>query len=101
MTIEYKYIPIGDGEFEMCDACNSVAPLHASRRPDISPSTINSGLPHEAISSVFCEICVNTVVNNTYTYPRQYPEAKILQTIAAVGNIILDKLTDRRKSTKE
>lgn len=98
MTIEYKYISLGDDEFKECDCCHAVAPLYAFRRPGIPPSTIDSGLPHEATTDVFCEVCSSTIISSTYIYPGQHAEdGHILQTISAVANILLDKLTDRLK----
>lgn len=39
-----------------------------------------------------CELCSSTFAGSSLDYPSQYPEAKTLQTICYVGNVILDAI---------
>ena len=88
MTIEYKYVKTDDS-FEDCNSCGAEAPVFEF--------TQNRNFPRENNKVFLCELCSSTRIGNAHEYPEQFPDHVLMKTIAAVGNIILDKTTDRTK----
>lgn len=86
--IEYKYVKVDPAydDYEDCDSCNQVAPLHTFAANPMSDRKEDKKM---------CELCSSTFVGNALDYPRQYPDAKVMQHICAVGNVMLDKITGR------
>ena len=93
MNIEYKYklFESGSDDVEECACCRQEAPVHAFSCGSASVNAVEQIVHH------YCEICSTTTISNSHQYinSTNTDRAKVLQAIAAVGNIILDKTTDR------
>lgn len=75
------------GELMYCYSCDCEAPLRKFDRCLGKKEDI-----------YLCELCASTHIRNAFLYPDRYRhDCNILKTIAQVGNIILDQVTDRRK----
>lgn len=74
--VEYDLL-FEEDEPVKCDSCRQVAPLA------------------EFDDFHFCELCSSSLVSKTKRYPRQFPEALALQTVAAVGNLVILRLEAR------
>ena len=85
---EKKYDYVYDGELEdveYCDSCGHQAPLAEF-----------GGNPDEE-SRWLCELCACSYVGNATKYPNQYQDPSLYIAIAQIGNIILDRVTERDK----
>ena len=69
-----------------CASCGCDAPLDKFERG------------HPRKGEYICEICANSYVGNATQYPKQYENVVLFQALAQVGNLILDKLTDRKQN---
>lgn len=97
MTYEckYEYHKI-DGEIETCHTCGSMAPTHKFG------GVHREGLPGiTGEDQYLCEFCASTRIGDAVNYPSQYPDHVLFQALAEVANLLLDKLTDRRKGVPE
>lgn len=92
MPIKYEYKFDGDDLIE-CDCCGSKAPVF------LFDNTRNAET-HLRGHHHFCEICASSKAGNSYCYPQQYGDANVLQHVAFVGNLILDKVLNRRPPDK-
>jgi hypothetical protein len=88
MSIEFEYKKTEDQDIETCDSCASEAPLSLFK---------GNGLDNDSDRNL-CELCANSFVGNATRYPKVHDNVPLFQTVAQVGNILLDKLTDRRKA---
>lgn len=76
----------GDEKPEDCDGCHfntSELTLYEDR-----PGIVPKGREKRWL----CALCASTPCGNAATFPNQYPDAKVLQTICYVGNVILAAL---------
>jgi hypothetical protein len=86
---EFKYKM--DGEYIIeCDSCGMEAPI----------SHFNANLPGKKERDL-CELCAGSFIANATEYTQLYDNVALYQSIAMVGNILLDKLTDRRKELEK
>lgn len=87
-VMQFKYMfEEGDKNYPMeCASCGCVAPLTKTKR-----RSSRAKEPEWCL----CEICSGSFVGNASDYHELNRD--ILQTMAQIGNIILDKLTDRTK----
>lgn len=85
--IDFKYMK--EGEYnKVCYSCGWEAPLHFFEEKDEL-----SGRQ----SRYICECCATSFIGNATMYPQQHYNIALFQAIAQIGNLLLDKLTDRRK----
>lgn len=87
--IEYKYIRNEIGDVLECDSCDSIAPL----------AEFNESFPKQKRS--LCELCASSQIGNVTLHPEQYPDSEIFEALAQVGNIILDKITGRKRDIED
>ena len=87
--VEYKYIK-EEGYLTECESCGSVAPL----------ANFPLGFP-ESKDRLLCELCSSSFIGNATRYREQYENVSLYQVIAQVGNVILDKLTNRKEKEDE
>ena len=77
MSDKLKYM--FDGEYIIeCSSCGCEAPVIQSDE------------------RYLCQLCYGSFIGNATQYPRQYENVSLFVSIAQVGNMILDELTDRR-----
>lgn len=76
MTVDYELLYEEEEPVE-CDSCQQGVPLA------------------EFDGLHLCKLCASTLAGNSKRYPKQYPEALVLQTVAAVGNLVLLRLEAR------
>ena len=85
MSRDYKYMK-EDKYLTECASCGSVAPL----------SNFPVGNCNKVEDRYICELCASSFIGNATKYPTQYENVSLYQSIAQVGNVILDILTGRR-----
>lgn len=91
IPIAYEYHQ-NNGDIVCCSTCGSEAP---TRKFEGVHREGVKGISGEA--QYLCEFCASTRIGNAINYPGQYPDHALFQALAEVGNILLDRLTDRRK----
>lgn len=97
MRYTYRFI---EGERERtpheCDSCGCIAPLG-----DFKVNKSDGSM--EQIFIELCEVCSSTYISNITRYNRVYSleEQNITRSLAQVANLLLDKLTGRRKVLNE
>ena len=74
--IEYQLLYCEEEPVE-CDSCQQIVPLA------------------KFDGFHFCELCASSLAGNSRCHPKQYKEAFVLQTVAAVGNLVLLRLEAR------
>jgi hypothetical protein len=78
--------PLDDQEPLECDSCGQPVPVAAFWRGYGGKRTD---------SKYLCELCASSLAGNTVDHPAQYPDAVVMQTVAAVGNLVLQRLEAR------
>jgi hypothetical protein len=87
--INFEYRQDEDGYEIGCASCFHDAPVDMFLR----------GFPQKK-EEYICELCASTFIGNATEYPDLHDNVSLFQSIAQVGNILLDKLTDRNKDIK-
>jgi hypothetical protein len=82
----FEYRESQEGYEVECASCGCDVPLDKFER----------GRPRK--EEYICEICAKSYVGNATEYPDQYENVVLFQALAQVGNLILDKLTDRKQN---
>lgn len=86
--MEFKYRKTEGGDIEDCDSCQMPAPVAESEY---------SSSGRRGQKRLICEICACSFIGNATDFLAQTNNVSLFQSIAQVGNMLLDKLTDRRK----
>ena len=89
--MDYKYIISEYGDIQGCDSCTAEAPLaeFTSDNPKL-----DKRIKH------ICNLCAGSFVGNATEWPRQHDNVTLFQTIAQIGNLILDEITGRKPKEK-
>lgn len=76
--------PDADHEPICCEACQQQVPVARFRR----------GVPSDG-HKYLCELCASTMVGGTIEYRSGVDDKLVMQTVAAVGNLVLQRLEAR------
>ena len=80
-----RYYKTEYGDIVTCDSCSSEAPL----------SEYNNSYGQAPPKRNLCDICACTFIGIASGYPQQYDNVSLFQSLAQMGNLLLDKLTPR------
>jgi len=80
-----------DGDPITCDCCHYPGKVAVYR--DTMVSKLHHGQEQKDIT--FCEVCASTLLSISHKYPDQCSDPKLHQSIAYIGNMILDAIENR------